>query len=231
MPDNRRDGDRRRRSHGGLGGSPPQSDWFKALLSAADIRDNDILATLYRIGAEMRRAFIEGRPPGLLRVGPDRAMSLTSKGRADRAIALLRRLPEQVPGLSVTEDASPWQDFGQRPADLLRIDWTKVAELLTTGTQGRARAGAEEKRLEEKRSEEKRRDPSHFRAPQSAPPARDQDGPKPIREVFQATGLHAPQEEWRPLSEEEKAAVRAESAKSREKIRQIRTRRAAEQKP
>ena len=226
MPEDHRSGERRRRSHGGLGGSPPQSDWFKALLSAADIRDNDSLATLYRIGAEMRRAFIEGRPAGLLRVGADRAMWLTSKGRADRALALLRRLPEQVPGLSVTEDASPWQDFGQRPADLLRIDWPKVAELLTTGTRGRAGVGAEEKRTEENRS-----DPSHFRAPQSAPPARGQDRPKPLREIIQVTRLQAPQEERRPLSKEDKAAVRVEGAKSREKIRQIRARRAAEQKP
>ena len=162
---------RKRRAHGGLGGSPPQNDWFKAPLAAAAIKDNRALATVYRILTEMRRDYLEGRPAGVLRADAMLAIQLTGIKRTDRAFALLESLPGQVPGLSVSRDDSSWHEFGERPAELLRIEWPKNAELLESGSQRRPSVGAEEKR-----TEEKRRDFSHFRASKSAPSARGANG-------------------------------------------------------
>jgi hypothetical protein len=146
-------------------------------MAAAEITDNPVLATLYRILAAMRREYVEGRPPGVLQVGKTRAIQLTGIRRADRAYALLERLPAQVPGLSVTRDTSPWQEFGEPPAEVRRIEWPDYAELLEPGAQRKPSVGSEENRAEQKRAEEKRtektrretsRSPRYQKAP-SAP--------------------------------------------------------------
>jgi hypothetical protein len=121
-------------------------------LAAAAIKDNRALATVYRILTEMRRDYLEGRPAGVLRADARLAIQLTGIKRTDRAFALLESLPGQVPGLSVSRDDSSWHEFGERPAELLRIEWPKNAELLESGSQRRPSVGAEEKRTEEKRS-------------------------------------------------------------------------------